>query len=485
MIMTVVLSAAENLQKEIQVCNFVLQHLVLLETLGDVGIKKVRMELETNLNSQGLSNDSKRLIQRLDDACNDVEDYQSMEKTIEDDANDESTVNSAHDVGFGLGASLFLGDPTPLIMMAGKAMLDSYDTNKKSRRLIEENKKILMRQLSRYYREVSERQTQLMEEHNIQTNQFITKADYVRYCELEKEDGSNKAGELYKIALRYPTFRGVWFSYGQCLFKQKKYDDAYNAFEKAVKIPNSLCIRDGMIVKAITEMGACKYYMGDHSESRKIIEKAIELAPDYDRPHYLLAYIYWAEENYGKALEYIQKAKDELNSKNPYLFPYTADLYMKLKYPEKEVWNILMSAFKAGIGPEFFRTACCTDEMRKFMKRDDVIEAIKPKLTAYLNYGTIYDDIVIRNWSSYPVTNIKITVRIKHKYDGELNSSDRTEYETTIPQIPAEGGRYELTDCFSVTGSLPVSVSIQYTCDQTQYMWFWSDKTKKYTQIRQ
>ena len=471
---------ALEIEREIQVCNFVTQYLCILEDFQGKGYMRVRREVQENLNTRGIQPETKRLVRRLIDACDLAEStLQNIEYTNED-SGDKTLMMWGSNIGASSAASFLVGDPTPLLIGVSNAVIEHNKLGKEKRRAIDIQMRTFNQMLNRYHMEVNERRNDLVDEHGVSDNKFIRRSTYKDFLNCISRNDDEAINTLYKITLEYPFFREAWYMYGEKLYKQKEYSKAFNAYSNIISNEYLIVRNDGLKGKALTEMGACQYKMRKR-EALNYFKQACSLVPSYARLHLMMSYHYNATRAYEDSLASVNKAL-ELNPNLVWGLHHKAELQLILSHSEEKILDSIEAALKKGLGPEYFfdNKKYASQKMCQFMAKDENIVRFAPKITAKLKYGFFDDDIILHNTNPYSLTDVKITVKIHPKEEKTFRTNNGIVERTyDIAKIRANGD-FRIADVFSICDDAPVDLEIIYSLNQSPAKWKWESSSETF-----
>lgn len=110
----------------------------------------------------------------------------------------------------------------------------------------------------------------------------------------EMKGNWDEATKAYEKVLIYdPRNSSIYFSVGQTLAQQKKYDEADLWFQRAIDI---IPRREWLLTRARVSRNA-----GNLLLSQEIYEKIISKYPEFAQAYFEIAWVYYQEKKYGKA----------------------------------------------------------------------------------------------------------------------------------------------------------------------------------------
>ena len=264
-------------------------------------------------------------------------------------------------------------------------------------------------------------------------------------------ENDNKAIEFYDKAIAKGLDNGsVHFYKGLSLCLLKKYDDAMNEVEIAIK-------KEPTNQEFANQKGLIYYYQDQLDNALPVFEQAKKLPNTYGEPFYWVAKIYHEKEDFSKALTLYYEALDNLPKTNSYYlttlqsigqleYTFTKD-YLKSAKAYNQVINLmpkdydyypkLIKAYNAG---------------KDFKKADSIFELMK---TAYNNNELSEDDMKFKNvaideseWNGQKVTVYKYLVDPKESLDISYK----------IYLLTKDGGKIERTFMVEKTSKNPDGV---------------------------
>jgi tetratricopeptide (TPR) repeat protein len=133
---------------------------------------------------------------------------------------------------------------------------------------------------------------------------------------------------------RFPNEQQVYFLQGALHEKQKKYDDAEKAFRKALEFDKD----DPAVLNYLGYMFAVRGI--NLMEAEAMVQKAVELDPTNGAYLDSLGWVYFKQNRFDRAEEYLKKAAIFVNS-DPDIHDHLGDLYFRTKrYDEaRNEWN--------------------------------------------------------------------------------------------------------------------------------------------------
>lgn len=264
-------------------------------------------------------------------------------------------------------------------------------------------------------------------------------------------ENDNKAIEFYDKAIAKGLDDGsVHFYKGLSLCLIKKYDDAMNEVEIAIK-------KEPTNQEFANEKGLIYYYQDQLDNALPVFEQAKKLPNTYGEPFYWVARIYHEKQDFSKALTLYYEALDNLPKTNSYYlttlqsigqleYTFTKD-YLKSAKAYAQVINLmpkdydyypkLIKAYNAG---------------KDFKNADSIFELMK---TGYNNKELSEDDMKFKNvaideseWNGQKVTVYKYLVDPKESLDISYK----------IYLLTKDGGKIERTFMVEKTSKNPDGV---------------------------
>jgi len=143
---------------------------------------------------------------------------------------------------------------------------------------------------------------------------------------LKKKTLPEAIGALTRTTELSPSFAGSYHQLGLCYQKQRELDKALQCYEKALELdPNN--------VDSWYNRGLILFEMNRIAEALTNFENALELKPDDPEFLELAGRCYIHQEDYTKAIEYLEKAKDAYSDEEKVKF--LDQLITKLKEQKK------------------------------------------------------------------------------------------------------------------------------------------------------
>lgn len=128
----------------------------------------------------------------------------------------------------------------------------------------------------------------------------ISSESYVKAYEIEKDNEDAKSG-IYQNAIAY-------FNEGVKYFKLKKYETAYQNYQKSIPL-FTIYDRDKYMPFALENSAICAKVSGHNDIAKINYIKLIEIKPENDKPYFNLIDIYLGENDTINAKNIISKAK--------------------------------------------------------------------------------------------------------------------------------------------------------------------------------
>ena len=203
------------------------------------------------------------------------------------------------------------------------------------------------------------------------------------------------------------------------------------------------------------------------------------MLPGYAPAYEALSWGYWSSCVFEHSLEAINKAI-QLSPNEARYYDLKAHVLLHANKPENEVLEVIAETTRKGVPPDIIEKYA-SNKMKDFLKKDNVIDAVAPDVSASVTYGIFNDDIVIYNKSPYPLTNLQVKIKIKGKDDNFKEKNDKHNESASISKLnPHE--KHTLSNVFSIKGDAKIDIKLIYICDQSPVKWSWStdnpDKTR-------
>ena len=246
-----------NVDKEVALCNYLVQQACLLEALEGEGVGIIKNELTGNFNSHGLSRTSQRLLRRLVALCEEAERGYNNVTYVKVDGSEAKASLLSNSLGLGVGASLALGDFTPLIGAAIRMGQGYSNINKEESRKLSMLIQSHQMRITNFLFNVNSWRNDLLAENKIAHIRFISPDVYREFFKVMRlAELAEKQNGLQKILEKHPSFMTARFYLAETYFQQKNWSEAGRLFKQVSASNNPLLHKDGFVGQAHTRQAA-------------------------------------------------------------------------------------------------------------------------------------------------------------------------------------------------------------------------------------
>ena len=230
-----------NVDKEVALCNYLVQQACLLEALEGEGVGIIKNELTGNFNNHGLSRTSQRLLRRLVALCEEAERGYKIVTYVKVDGSEAKASLLSNSLGLGVGASLALGDFTPLIGAAIRMGQGYSNINKDESRKLSMLIQSHQMRITNFLFNVNSWRNDLLAENKIAHKRFISPDVYRAFFKVMRlAELAGKQNGLQKILEKHPTFMTARFYLAETYFEQKNWSEAGSLFKQVSASHNPL-----------------------------------------------------------------------------------------------------------------------------------------------------------------------------------------------------------------------------------------------------
>jgi tetratricopeptide (TPR) repeat protein len=410
-------AGSPNLRKEIAALNFLTEYLCILEDLDGRGFILVRRELTDNVDLTGVSPETARIFRRLIEACSEAERTAKNIEYVGQDGKDATGEVWGTEIGEGIGASLALGNPLPLIMGAGSAIKGTIKIDKDNER----KRSVLIQnfndRLSQLHFDVNARRSDLTAEQGVDANQFLTKTVYDSFAEaLHEKDAATRKAALLNVAESCPTFREAQYYLAMAESDLENYADAERILQDITTARSPILRQDTFLGEVYNSLSWLASFRKAWDEMAQFATKAIQAAPTLSVAYSNRAVAYMNLNDGEKALKDVQKAC-ELDPDSKW-FCWTACRVIAQCYKNDEV---ALDCLAAAVGKGFneFDKARNFPALRNAVMSQRGQYLMAPRLTAEYVAGVFNDDVRVTNGSAYDLTNVRLTCKITYRKDNQ------------------------------------------------------------------
>jgi len=147
-------------------------------------------------------------------------------------------------------------------------------------------------------------------------NSSVAMVHYNLACAYREINMADKAIEEYRNTIRIdPKYARAYIGLGKLYWEDKRYEEALTLLKQAAaKLPYSQEIEklsDAISFEYMTyclDKGIDVFLSGNQKKARDLLNKALEIRPDFAYAHYTLGYFYYAENNRKEAEEALNRA---------------------------------------------------------------------------------------------------------------------------------------------------------------------------------
>lgn len=451
-----------DVTREIEACNLLTKYLCVLEDLQGRGFLIVRRELVDNVNTSGLSDDSKRLFRRLLDTCDHAETTLDSLGYVREDASEKWGQALGNSVGWSAGVSLATGDITPLLEGAAQLTRHGIRIEKEKSRELRVIVQSYLQLLSKVQFEVNSRRGDLVHENDVAPNLFITKSLYESFLlALATDDPSARASALQAVCTQCPSFREVQYYLADALHRTGDLPGAVALCASLVKKSNPILQRDGFLGEVKADLGFYLLQQGKLKESLEWSKASLA-----DKPANAVAY-----NNIAVALMNLKQYEEagenwvkciELLPDHAWFWWTGARIAAASKEPEDMQLILLRAALLKGF--DDFEAINSFRQLTPALKTPFGRHLLRPQLDVQIDFDLINDDLYFTNSSHFPLSD----VRGKAKFTftrGDYREKQTVEASFRIASL-LRGEEVCVADVASMPESRRIRIELSYTCDQ-------------------
>jgi len=159
---------------------------------------------------------------------------------------------------------------------------------------------------------------------------------------VEIEEGRFEIDKSPKESIDIRRTEQEWFDLGQDRFKEGKFDEARQAFKRAIRMKPSFA-------EAHYHLGLTYNELGDIKYMQRAFKEAVRIRPDYIDAHYSLAILYRKTGDEKSAIESFRNVI-KIEPDNADAYYYIGDIYLKSRL-KKEAKEAFLNAIR--IKPDF------------------------------------------------------------------------------------------------------------------------------------
>ena len=447
-----------DLQKEIALCNYLVQQACILEALDGRGVSLIRNELTGNFNDHGLSKEGQRLLRRLIELCEEGErGYRNVSFVEKDGSKSKAALLTTH-IGTGVGVSLAFGDVTPLIASAIRIGRGYNNINRTKSRQLDVLIQAHQARITNFLFNVNSLKNDLIAEKKIPRNKIITPVQYRLFLRsLIEKDTTKRLEDLKDIAKSYPGFQAAWFYLAQTYFEKGELKQAGAFLRKVLENRNPLLHKDGFVGQAYLMLAEIDLQQDNFKGGVTNSLLALKENPSSARAYSIKSLSELGNKQFVEAWEdglYAHKADNE-NSQYCWNLAKIASLHKK-----GEALKWLGEAISRGFRD--FKAVRAWQPLKKDLESVAGKALLAPQLFAEYKPGIIKDDIVITNKSLFALEDFKGSVVVRYLKKQQWYNLEFL----TRKELFAKGGAILFKSKFSMPKASQCKITISFTSRQ-------------------
>lgn len=450
--------ATSEAEKQIALCNYLIEQACILEALDGSGVGIVRKELVENINDHGLTSENKRYLRRLVELCEEAERSYSNVNFVEVDGSDAKADLLVSNVGAGVGISLALGDVTPLIASAVRIGRGYTNINKTKSRQLQTLIQSHKARITNFLFSVNSFKNDLIAEKGVKRKQIITPDAYRTFLKvLMIEDYVKKLKSLEELHIKFPEFKSVQYYLAEDYLRVSKTDKAVQLFEGLIENRNPILHKDGFVGQSFTSLAKINFEQNSYEKCISLSTKALvenslnAIALMYRSESFLKLKKY--EESFDDALKATASSSED---------PELAWNVCKVSswFDNKQVEYFLRKALSKGY--KDFQNIRTWPGMKDNLSDWGVKNLLASKISIVYVPGVFKDDVVLENkgFSILEKFNYKIDLRYFKK--GKWH---HVNFEG-VDEIFEKGEKLEIKNKFSMPKDSRCSIKVVFSSVQ-------------------